>query len=101
MKVNDPACDLAIALSIISSLTNKPISAYSAALGEIGLAGEIRPVGFIEKRIKEAIKLGFTRCLLPWSPELQKLKEDKELSRIKLIEVKRIGEALRKGLEVN
>ncbi len=100
MKVDDPACDLAIALSIISSLTNKPVPAHTVALGEIGLAGEIRPVGSIEKRIKEAIKLGFTKCLLP-SSEIQKLKGDKELSQIKFIGVKRIEDALRKELEVN
>ncbi|MCD6318491.1 DNA repair protein RadA [Candidatus Aerophobetes bacterium] len=100
MRVDEPACDLAIALSIISSLTNKPVPTRSAALGEIGLAGEIRPVGFIEKRLKEAIKLGFTRCLLP-SSELQKLKRNKELSKIELIGVGRIGEALRKGLKEN
>ncbi|NQS88707.1 DNA repair protein RadA [Patescibacteria group bacterium] len=100
MRVDEPACDLAIALAIISSLTNKPASSRSAVLGEIGLDGEIRPVGFIEKRIKETIKLGFTRCLLP-SSELQRLKGNQELSRIELIGVKKIEEALRKGLEGN
>jgi len=100
MRVDEPACDLAIALSIISSLTNKPVPIRSVALGEIGLAGEIRPVGFIEKRIREAIKLGFKRCILP-SSELQKLKGNQNLSKIKLIGAGRIEEALRKGLEGN
>lgn len=65
VRVNEPAADLPIALAIISSYKNQPIASSTLALGEIGLAGEIRSVERIESRVKEAEKLGFTDILLP------------------------------------
>jgi len=62
-KINEPAADLAVCLAIISSFQNKPIMAKTCALGEVGLLGEIREIGNLEKRIKEAKRLGFTRIL--------------------------------------
>lgn len=59
LKVTEPAVDLALALSIVSSFKGKPLLPHSAAIGELGLLGEIRGVPFLEKRIKEAEKLGF------------------------------------------
>jgi len=97
VRINEPACDLAIALAIASSLRNKPFLKQAIAIGEIGLTGEIRPVSFMEKRIKEAIKFGFTRCLLPYS-EVRKIKNS---LKIKFIEVERIEEALEKGIKEN
>jgi len=62
-KITEPAADLAIALAITSSFKNKPLPAKTAAIGELGLLGEIRRVSFMEKRIKEAKKLGFTKVI--------------------------------------
>ena len=64
LKVDEPAADLAIVSSMISSFLDKPITANMAIFGEIGLAGEIRGVNQPEMRIKEAKKLGFSKCLL-------------------------------------
>ncbi|MDI6786119.1 MAG: DNA repair protein RadA [bacterium] len=67
LKINEPAADLGIACSIVSSFKNIPIDSQTIILGEVGLTGEVRRVGQAEKRIKEAIKLGFKNCLLPAS----------------------------------
>lgn len=65
IKVEDPAADLGVALSISSAFINKPIAADTAVLGEVGLAGEIRSISQASLRINEAEKLGFKRCILP------------------------------------
>ncbi|GAP63734.1 DNA repair protein RadA/Sms [Ardenticatena maritima] len=65
LRIAEPAADLAVALAIASSYREKPISRRMAAIGEIGLGGELRPVGQLEKRLSEAAKLGFTHCLVP------------------------------------
>jgi DNA repair protein RadA/Sms len=65
LRLDEPACDLAVALSLISSLKNKPISDSAIAFGEIGLAGELRSVTQIDARISEAKRLGFETCILP------------------------------------
>lgn len=67
MKLDEPAADLAVALSIVSALTDNPIDENTIAFGEIGLSGEIRSVPRIASRIGEASRLGFTRCILPKS----------------------------------
>jgi DNA repair protein RadA/Sms len=64
-KVNEPSGDLGIALAISSSFTTRPFDHNAVAVGEIGLSGEIRSVPRIESRIKEAIQMGFTRCIIP------------------------------------
>ena len=65
IRVNEPACDLGIALALISSYSNLPIDSKLAVTGEVGLTGEIRGVSHIEQRIAEAFRLGFTRCVVP------------------------------------
>lgn len=65
LKIDEPAIDLAVAMSIISSLKDTPISDTAIAFGEIGLAGEIRSVSQAQMRINEAERLGFTRIILP------------------------------------
>lgn len=67
MKLDEPAADLAVALSIVSAITDNPIDENTIAFGEIGLSGEIRSVPRIASRIAEASRLGFTRCILPKS----------------------------------
>lgn len=66
MKLDEPAIDLAIALSLISSLKNTPINEFTIAFGEIGLTGEIRSVPNIGMRIAECQKLGFEHCIVPY-----------------------------------
>lgn len=65
LRIEEPASDLAVAVSLISSLKDVPTRYDALAFGEIGLAGEIRAVGNCEKRLAEAVKLGFKTCVLP------------------------------------
>lgn len=64
LKIDEPASDLPVALTLISSLKDEVIRDDCIAFGEIGLAGEIRSVSFAELRIKEAIRLGFRKCII-------------------------------------
>ncbi|MBR3645942.1 MAG: DNA repair protein RadA, partial [Lachnospiraceae bacterium] len=65
MKINEPAMDLAVVLSIVSSYRNKVISPDTIVFGEVGLSGEVRAVSMTEQRVQEAAKLGFKRCIMP------------------------------------
>ncbi|MBE9501475.1 MAG: DNA repair protein RadA [Dehalococcoidia bacterium] len=65
LRVNEPAADLGIALAITSSLRSAAIAPDLVAIGELGLSGELRGVPQLERRLAEAAKLGFGRCLLP------------------------------------
>ncbi len=65
VKIVEPAADLAVLLAIVSSLRNRPLPQKLVVFGEVGLAGEIRPVQRGQERLKEAAKLGFTRALVP------------------------------------
>ena len=65
VKLTETAADLALALSLVSSLRGKGLPNESAIIGEVGLTGEIRPVNRIEARLKEGIKLGFRRFVVP------------------------------------
>jgi len=65
LKITEPAIDLGIVMAISSSFSNHPIDSKTIVIGEVGLGGEVRSVPRIENRIKEAINMGFTRCILP------------------------------------
>jgi DNA repair protein RadA/Sms len=65
MRINEPAADLAIAVAVASSLREKPVDPGTVCIGEIGLAGEIRSVNNLERRIQEASRLGFRRAIVP------------------------------------
>ena len=65
LKISEPAADLAVAMAVISSLTNKPLPADMVVFGEIGLSGEIRAVSQPNLRLKEAHKLGFMSAIAP------------------------------------
>lgn len=67
-RLSEPAMDLAVALAIASAKTNRPVHPKMVAFGEVGLAGEVRPVPGINQRIHEAYRLGFTHALVPSSP---------------------------------
>jgi DNA repair protein RadA/Sms len=65
LRINEPAADLALALAIASSLQNVPLPDDLAAVGEVGLSGEVRAVSHLARRLNEAAKLGFSRCIVP------------------------------------
>ena len=65
LRVGEPAADLAVAVAIASSYRSLPVASDLAIVGEVGLSGELRSVGQVEKRLREAAKLGFRRCLVP------------------------------------
>jgi DNA repair protein RadA/Sms len=65
VKIEEPAVDLGICISLVSSFFNKPVSPETIVFGEVGLSGEIRGVSQVDVRLKEAEKLGFKRFLLP------------------------------------
>ncbi|NBR29693.1 MAG: DNA repair protein RadA, partial [Betaproteobacteria bacterium] len=98
MKIAEPAADLAVMMAIVSSLTNKPLPEKLVVFGEVGLAGEVRPVQRGQERLKEAAKLGFTHALIP---EANKPKQ--VIAGLKVIAVRRVadaGAALRHGTHV-
>ena len=65
IKLNEPSVDLAAIIACAGAYKNIPVDKYTAVFGEVGLTGEIRAVRFAEKRIKECIKLGFKKIILP------------------------------------
>jgi DNA repair protein RadA/Sms len=65
VRIAEPAADLAVALSVVSSLRNKPLADKLVVFGEVGLAGEVRPVQRGEARLREAAKLGFKQAVIP------------------------------------
>ena len=67
MRIDDPGADLAVALSMVSNLLDKPIDSRLLALGEVGLAGEVRSASLVHQRLGEAYRLGFTTFVLPKS----------------------------------
>ena len=89
VRILEPAADLAVLLSVCSSLKNKPVPRKTLIFGEVGLAGEIRPVQRGQERIREAAKLGFTTFVIP---NLNKPKQHPENTII--IAVDRVEEAL-------
>lgn len=66
MKLDEPAADLTVALSLVSSLKEKAVDDKIIAFGEVGLAGEIRAVSHCEQRVAEASRLGFEKCIIPF-----------------------------------
>lgn len=92
IKVSEPAVDLGIVLAVASSFKNLSIPKDTAAIGEVGLTGEVRSVNLIEKRLKEIEKLGFKTCIIPESNK-KLLKENYKLD---IIGVKNVNEAMQK-----
>ena len=94
IKIDEPAIDLAVCAAVASSLKNQPAKHNFVVLGEVGLGGEIRSVGHVEKRIQEAEKLGFENVVIPQNNE----KSLKSKNSIKLVSVESIGDAINKIL---
>lgn len=89
VKITEPGADLAVMLAIVSSLKNKVFPEKTVVFGEVGLAGEVRPVQRGQERIKEAAKLGFTRAVIPRA-NLSK----QAVKGIEIIAVERVEEAV-------
>ncbi|MGL4805853.1 MAG: magnesium chelatase domain-containing protein, partial [Bacteroidales bacterium] len=92
LKVNDPAIDLSIISSILSSNLDIAIEKNICMAGEIGLSGEVRPVNRVEQRIMEAQKLGMQKIILP-QDNLKGL--DLKKTKIEVIGVRKVEEAFR------
>jgi DNA repair protein RadA/Sms len=86
VRVEETAADLPILLTAVSSLENRPLSQELVAFGELGLAGEIRPVPFGEERLREAAKHGFRRALVPRANAPRKAIEGLEVTAVGRLE---------------
>jgi len=94
MKIGEPAADLGIALAIASSFKDAAVDPELAVVGEVGLSGELRAVTQLERRINEAARLGFKRCLAPKAGD----KPGKAPEGIEVIRVGSLREAVNSGL---
>ncbi len=88
MKLSEPAADLAVALALASAASDTPLPKNLVAIGEVGLAGEVRRVTGVQRRTLEAHRLGFTHALVPTDP-------GRVPDGMKVLEVADIGDALR------
>ncbi|GAB2695609.1 DNA repair protein RadA [Paenibacillus thermoaerophilus] len=95
VKLDEPAIDLGVAISVASSFRDRPTSPFDVVIGEVGLTGEVRSVSRVDQRVREALKLGFRRVILPnrslkgWTPP----------AGIEVIGVDDVGEALKAALD--
>ena len=90
LSLDDPSADLATALAVASSFLDRPLGLDLAAVGEIGLSGEIRSVSMINQRLSEISRLGFKRCVIP-----KHVRDEIHAPKgLQLIPVKNIGEAV-------
>ena len=92
IRINEPAIDLGVIAVVASSFKNISIPNDTVIMGEVGLTGEVRRINFIEKRLKEAEKLGFKTCIIPESNK-KVLKDEFKLD---IIGVKNVREAMKK-----
>jgi DNA repair protein RadA/Sms len=90
VRIDEPAADLGMALSIVSSVRDVPADSGAVVIGEVGLGGEIRRVSHVEQRVAEARKLGFTRVILP----ARNLNGLRPASGIDVVEVETIAQGI-------
>ncbi|MEK6720866.1 MAG: DNA repair protein RadA [Chloroflexota bacterium] len=95
LAVDDPGIDLPLALAIASSARDRPIPSRTVAIGEIGLLGELRPVAGLERRLREAARLGFTRAIVP---SRSRGGTPPVLPELDVIAVATVADAVREGL---
>lgn len=93
IKILEPALDLTIATAIASSFKNRPCLEHLAVMGEVGLTGEVRGVPYIQQRLQEAKKLGFTHCIIPHSNYVPEMTRGLEV-----LAVRTVAEALEMAL---
>lgn len=91
MKIDETACDLAFIAAVASSFKNVPIDAATLLIGEVGLTGEVRAVSSVDKRIIEASRIGFKRCIVP-EANLKSLKGLKGLGGIQICGVGNVSQ---------
>jgi DNA repair protein RadA/Sms len=95
VKITEPGADLPILLAIVSSLRNKPLPEKMVVFGEVGLAGEVRPVQRGQERLREAAKLGFTVAIIP------KANEPKQgIAGMEIITVGRVEDAVASVIKI-
>ena len=90
LNLDEPAADLAAVIAIASSYLDQPVPNRMAAIGEVGLSGEIRSINHLEQRLSEVERLGFTQCLIP----ANRSREIRPLANLELIPVKNVAQAL-------
>lgn len=90
LRVNEPAIDLGTMMVVVSSFKNIPIPKDMVILGEVGLTGEVRRINLIEKRLKEAEKLGFKTCVIPESNK----KDLKDKYKLDIIAIRNVKQAM-------
>ena len=91
LTLEEPAADLAAVVAMASSYLDKPVPNDMAAIGEVGLSGEIRSISHLEQRLTEIERLGFTKCIVP----ANRGRELRDFSHLTLLPVANIGQALR------
>lgn len=91
LTLDEPAADLAAIMALASSYLDKPVGNHVAAIGEVGLTGELRSVSHLEERLREVQRLGFEECIIP----RQHSDRLGTFDGLKVTEVRNIGEALR------
>lgn len=92
LQLDEPAADLAAVVALASSYLDKPVPGDLAAIGEVGLTGELRSVGQLTQRVAEVRRLGFKRCVVPAHRGLESFQD------LRLLPVRNIGEAIRAAL---
>lgn len=95
IRIDEPAADLGIASSIVSSLRDVPVDSQTVAIGEVGLGGEIRTIAFCDKRVQEAAKLGFKTVIVPAS----NAKKMRSSAGITIVGVETVQEAIKRLLD--
>jgi DNA repair protein RadA/Sms len=94
LSIDEPAADLAVAAAIASSLRNNPVRAETVLIGEVGLSGELRLVGQMAARLREAEKLGFKQAIVP-----RRLRRGEPWpDGIQVVEVRTLRQALEQAL---
>ena len=91
LTLDEPAADLAAVVAIASSYLDKPVPSHMAAVGEVGLSGEIRSISHLEQRLSEVQRLGFTQCMIP----ANRSRDLKPLPNLELLPVQNVAQALR------
>ena len=95
ISINEPAADLAVAAAIASSLRGQPVRAETVLIGEVGLSGELRMVGQMPARLREAVKLGFKTAIVPRPLRRFRTLAEREL---KVVEARSLRQALEAAL---
>jgi DNA repair protein RadA/Sms len=90
LRISEPAADLSVAIAIASSFRDRPVAHDLAIMGEIGLSGELRSISQVPKRLNEAARLGFKRCLLPGSVRVPRDRP----ANLEVIKARTLGQAL-------